>query len=283
MRYRFKALTSKFWTPNSNYKHLIVETVKSHVRDGDVLVLSEKALSTAKGLIYDESSIRPGALARIIAIFWMRIVWRYFLGPLTSLKPKTLMNLRNYPVYEGAAHKQFVLMHSGILQALRHASEGGIDVSNLPYTYVSIPLPDPGKEAEEIRKMISEKLGVKINVMIADTDMTYSFRNLHFAPGMQGLPGIHKGGGVLTYVACRALRLKPRASPRALVGERFSLDEALDLAEIAHHARGSGAGRSAWEVAEKFGVKPHEVSWEMLESIKHHPMILIRREDTSRR
>ncbi|MEM2688477.1 MAG: hypothetical protein QXR01_01320, partial [Candidatus Bathyarchaeia archaeon] len=36
------------------------------------------------------------------------------------------------------------------------------------------------------------------------------------------------------------------------------------------------AGRTVWDMAEKFNVDLAEVNWEMLEKIKHKPIVLVR-------
>ena len=56
---------------------------------------------------------------------------------------RLLVRLRNYPLESGSRHKQLALEQAGVLQALMFGSEGGIDGSNLPYAYVSLPLKTP--------------------------------------------------------------------------------------------------------------------------------------------
>ena len=102
------------------------------MRDGDILAVSEKAVSTAQGNLVDESCILPGLVAQFLAGAWTRRFWGGPLGRLTKLKDKTIENLRNYPDAEGAAHKQMAIWYAGLAQSLRHYSEGGIDASNLP-------------------------------------------------------------------------------------------------------------------------------------------------------
>jgi len=156
-------------------------------------------------------------------------------------------------------------------------SEGGIDGTNLPYAYVSLPLKNAQAIAEEIRRKILEALGRKVCVIIADTDKTYSFRNFHFSPRPKPIKGIKSIGGFIAYVAGRMLKLKRRATPIAVAGRPISAEEALTIAEIANRARGYGAGRTVWEMAEKFRVGLTEVSWEMLEKVEHKPIVMVRK------
>ncbi|MCX8191910.1 MAG: coenzyme F420-0:L-glutamate ligase, partial [Nitrososphaerales archaeon] len=178
MRYKVKVVKTEYWRPNHDYINSIINSIRNLVKDGDIIVISEKALCIAEGRIVDEAKIRPTLLAKLIVRFWMRYVWGYILSRLCHQKPLTIYRLRNYPE-EGINHKQLALSYSGLLQALRHGSEGGIDVSNLPYSYACLPLSNPNKKAEELRSVINKVLGKRITVMIVDTDMTYSWRNLH--------------------------------------------------------------------------------------------------------
>jgi F420-0:gamma-glutamyl ligase-like protein len=176
----------------------------------------------------------------------------------------------------GSRHKQVALQYAGFLQALMFGSEGGVDGSNLAYSYVSLPLNDAVSIAEEIRKQIWLQLGKKVSVMIVDTDKTFSFKNFHFTHRPKPIKGIHSFGGFIAYVVGRMLKLRKRATPIAVVGCRISVEKALEIAEIANRLRGFGAGRTVWDMAEKFNVELNEVSWEMLETVKHKPIVIVR-------
>ena len=206
----------------------------------------------------------------------MRIVWGYFLGPLCHFQERLLQRLREYPYEAGSRHKQVALQYAGLLQALMFGSEGGIDGSNLAYSYVSLPLKNADELAQKIRKQIWSTLQKKVFVIIADTDKTYSFRNFHFTPRPKPIKGIHSLGGFISYVIGRMLRLKRRATPIAVTGCQISAEKALEIAEVANRARGFGAGRTVWDMAEKFKVELTGVSWEMLETVKHKPIVIVR-------
>ena len=62
----------------------------------------------------------------------------------------------------------------------------------------------------------------------------------------------------------------------AIVGIELSIEDVLRLAELAHRARGSGAGRTVWDVAKRFDVGFNEVSWDMMNNVPHYPVVLIR-------
>jgi len=275
MRYIAIPIKTKYWKPGDDYIDIITNSIIDKIEDGDILTLSEKAISVAKGSLIDESKIKPSLLAKFLSHFWMRYIWGYILAKICHLKLKNVYRLRRYPKKEGAAHKQVALMYAGFLQSLRHGSEGGIDVSNLPFSYACLPLEDPYLELEKIEFQIQRITRKKVSIMIVDTDMTYSWYNLHFTPLPRPMKGIISKGAFINYIIGRSLRLKYRATPLA-VSSNMDLDEALDISQIAHKVRRSGAGRTAWDVAEKFGVDLTKVTWGMLDRVEHRPIVLIR-------
>jgi len=274
--YKACAVESHYWKPGDDYIKNIIEAIKNIVADGDYVTVSEKAISTALGNIIDEKNVKPSSLARFIAKYWMRIVWPYILGRKCHMKLKTIQFLSSYPTEEGSRHKQLALMQSGFLRALMHGSEGAIDGSNLPYSYVALPLENSQEIAYQLRETIKSKLGKNVSVVIVDTDKTYSVMGFHFTPRPKPLRGIHSLGGLLAYVVGRSLKLKKRATPLAVSGIKISTEEAIEIAKLANRTRGSGAGKNVWDMVQNFKVGLNGVTWEMLSSVKHRPIVIIR-------
>jgi F420-0:gamma-glutamyl ligase-like protein len=275
-RYNVCAVESHYWKPGDDYIKNIIEAIKNIVADGDYVTVSEKAISTALGNIIDEKNVKPSSLARFIAKYWMRIVWPYILGRKCHMKLKTIQFLSSYPAEEGSRHKQLALMQSGFLRALMHGSEGAIDGSNLPYSYVALPLENSQEIAYQLREIIKSKLRKNVSVVIVDTDKTYSIMGFHFTPRPKPLRGIHSLGGLLAYVVGRSLKLKKRATPLAVSGIKISTEEAIEIAKLANRTRGSGAGKNVWDMVQNFKVGLNGVTWEMLSSVKHRPIVIIR-------
>jgi F420-0:gamma-glutamyl ligase-like protein len=275
-RYKVLVVATNYWRPGEDYLGKIVRRIEGKVDEGDFVVVSEKAISTASNNIVDESHVKPGSCAKLIAQFWMRTVWGYFLGHVCRLRERMIQWLQDYPIDAGGRHKQVALQYAGPLQALMFGSEGGIDGSNLPYSYVSLPLKNADEIAQKIRKQIWLSLRKKVSVIIVDTDKTYSLRNFHFTPRPKPVKGIYSFGGFVAYVVGRFLGFKRRATPLAVVGSQMPAENALEIADVANHARGFGAGRTVWDMAEKFKVGLADVSWEMLETVKHKPIVIVR-------
>ena len=276
-KYYALALTTSYWKPGDNYTDKVISALEGKIENGDFVVVSEKAISTAKGNIIDESTVKPSLNARVIARFWMRIIWGYPLGIMCHFGQRLLRRLREYPLDSGGRHKQVALQYAGFWQALMFGSEGGIDGSNLPYSYVSLPLNNADKVAQEIREQISVKLKRNVCVIIADTDKTYKFRNFFFTPRPEPFRGIHSFGGTATYTMGRMLKLKKSSTPLAVAGCTLQASEALTITNIADKARGPGSGATVWDMAARFQVEVNGVSWEMLSKIRHKPLVIVRK------
>ena len=278
-KYKAIAIQTRYWKPGVDYIQDIIEAITSIVHDGDFVTLSDKAISTANGNIVDEGKVKPTISSKLIAKYWMKIMWPKILAPLCHLRKKTITYLKSYPYQEGSLHKQLALERVGLLQALMHGSEGGIDGSNLPFSYVSLPLLNAPIIAKYLRERIKIGTGKKVIVAIVDTDKTYSFKNFHFTPRPNPLSGIHSYGGILAYLFGRFFKLKKRATPIAISGAQLSTEEVLEIAKIANRTRKAGAGKTVWDMATTFNVDLTKVTWKMLCSIKHHPLVIIRKKD----
>ena len=278
-KYCALALQTNYWKPNSNYLGQILETLEDKIRDDDFVVVSEKALAIASGNIIDEINIKPSVNAKFLASFWMRLVWGYYLGYLCRFGARLLNRLRQYPLESGSRHKQVALEQAGLMQALMFGSEGGIDGSNLPYSYVSLPLKNADVFAKKIATALLENFNKSVCVIVADTDKTYQFRNFYFTPRPTPMRGIKSFGGAATYVLGRLLKFKRSSTPLAVVGSTLSARQALTITNIADRARGPGSGATVWDMAARFKVTVDGVSWEMLDAIRHKPIVIVRQLD----
>ena len=275
-KYTALAVTTNYWKPTDDYTDKILSAIERKVENGDFVVVSEKAISTALGSMVDESTVKPSLTARGLARFWMRIIWGYPLGILCGFGPRLLKRLRNYPLESGSRHKQVALQYAGFWQALMFGSEGAIDGSNLPYSFVSLPLANAEELAQKIKRQIHQKLQKNVCVIIADTDKTYKFHNFFFTPRPKPLRGIHSMGASSTFILGRVLKLKKSSTPLTAAGCSLGASEALKITNIADKARGPGSGATVWDMAARFHVDVNAVSWEMLAAIRHKPIVIVR-------
>lgn len=268
-------IRTRYWRPGDDFLKIIVDSIACYCENGDIVVISEKAISVAMGQVVDESGVSPSLIAKILVRVWMRLVWGYILGPLCRLRRKTLGRLRLYPIPEGQAHKETVLKYAGFGQSLLHYSEGGIDATNLPYALVALPLSNPDEVATILLKTIEKACGKEVTVMITDTDKTYSRNRIHLTPRPCALAGI-KPMGLLALMVGRLLRWTARATPLAVCGRSLTVEEALAVANAADRARGFGAGRTVWDMVRRFHVGFIDVTWGMLDGVEHYPIVIVK-------
>lgn len=271
-----KRIRTKYWKPGDDFLRITVDSVASECEDDDIIVISEKAVSVAMGQVINEGQVRPSLMAKFLARVWMRFVWGYVLGPLCHLSNKTLWRLRHYPIPEGEAHKEIALRYSGIGQALLHYSEGGIDVTNLPYALASLPLGNPEGVGLTMLRAIETASKKQVSLMIADTDKTFSRGKMHLSSRRSVLRGI-RPVGLAAFIMGRMLGWNAQATPLVVCGRELSLEMALAAADAAEKVRGHGAGRTVWDMARNFHVGLTEVTWEMLDLIRHYPIVLVRK------
>ena len=65
--------------PGDSYDEIVAEAVRDLIDDGDVVVVSDKAVAAASGRIVDERRVKPSSLAKFLALFWNRVIWGRFL------------------------------------------------------------------------------------------------------------------------------------------------------------------------------------------------------------
>jgi len=265
---------TKYWRPGDDFVG-IINSVLGECKDDDVIVLSEKALSVATCRLVDENDVHPGRLAGVLARVWVRVIWGGPLGRLCHLNKRTIHRLKQYPSPYGESHKETVLLYATVWDALLFYSEGGIDVTNVPYTLAALPLTDPARIAEQVRSEILRASRKHVTVMIVDTDKSYSWKGIHVTSRPNAIRGIINLG-ILAIILGRGLRWKMRATPLTVQGVKLSVEEALTFAEFADKMRGHGAGRTVWDMSKRFNVSYGSVTWEMLDLVPHYPIVLIR-------
>jgi len=277
MRYITKTLRTKYWLPGTNFFEILLEFSISNAKDNDFIVISEKALSTSLGRLIDEGKIVPSFSAKCLAKFWMRKIWGYLITVIARINRLNTERIRRYPLKDGSAHKQTVLTHCGPIYALKNFSEGGIDVSNLPYKYACLPLTDAQEIAEKISSLIFEKTRINLIVMITDSDKTFSLKNIHFSSRPTFVKEIYNIGPI-AYIIGRFFKMRARSTPIAL-SKNIEVEDALRISAISNKARKFGAGRTVWDVATRFGAKMTEISWDMLNNCEHRPVVIVRKLD----
>jgi coenzyme F420-0:L-glutamate ligase/coenzyme F420-1:gamma-L-glutamate ligase len=124
------------------------------IQNNDILVIAQKIVSKAEGLLIDLKTIEPSPFAKQIADQWDK-------------------DARHVEVVLRES-RRIVRMSNGILITETHhgfiCANSGVDASNLPGEDIVSPLPpDPDKSATLIRDDLKKISGHSIGVIISDT------------------------------------------------------------------------------------------------------------------
>lgn len=166
--------------PGDDLSVLILEAVerqRTPLRDGDVLVVTQKVVSKAEGRLVALGAIEPSDLARGFAAQW---------GRDARLVEVVLRESR-----------RVVRMDRGVLIVeTKHGfvcANAGVDASNTgrPDTVTLLP-EDPDRSAEQIRAQIGERAGVNVAVIISDSfGRPWRVGIDQVALGVAGLPALN--------------------------------------------------------------------------------------------
>lgn len=274
-KYKIIPVKTGYIKPNESYD-IIIENSKDLLEDGDFLVISETPISVSQGRLVDESKFKPSYLAIFLADIWAKYIWGYILGPLFGIKKRTLNNLRNLPV-EARSHKEVVLKYYGLKHALKPASEAGIDLSNVPGTYVSL-LPDkPGEVAADIAGKISNNYGKEVVVIVIDTDATYEFLGKLLTSLPIAAREIKANFGFFGYLLGRFGKIKG-PTPLGISG-KYDIDNIMEIAKIAddYQAENEHSMATVYEMKDAFHGEIDGITVEMLSSIEHMPAVILRK------
>lgn len=256
---------------------VLIENALDVLNDGDYLVISETPVSLSQGRIVDESEFEASFLSIFLAKFWAKYIWGYFLGPLLRIKKRTINNLRRLP-HEASVHKEVVLQLYGLKHALKPASEAGIDLSNVPGSFVSLLPDNPNEVAKEIADTL-KKYDKNVIVLIIDTDVTYELFGKKFTCLPIAITGINSNWGFFGYLLGRFGKI--RGHTPLGVSEYIDVELAIDIANIAEEYQESLENHVAtvYNMVDQFeeDASNTEVSIEMLDSVVHTPAVVVRK------
>ncbi len=152
------------------------QEVNLNFADGDVVVISQKIVSKADGLLVDVAAIKPSAKAKRLA-------------KLTKKDPKVVeLILRDSRKVLRAASQAFVVRRKDGLICLN----AGVDKSNVEghSMYSRLPL-DSDKSANQLLRRLEKLSGRKLAVIIADTySRPLRVGQVEFAIGIAGMEPI---------------------------------------------------------------------------------------------
>jgi len=269
----------RYWYPGANVVKEIWRTYKGNLRPGDIIALSDKALSIAYGSVYDEKLIHPDPITKFMTyiasrIFWAKVMHYMFLEDTLSILTSTPLNVL-------ASHKKLSIKIGGLKHFLKPLSEAGIDTTNLPYAYVSLPMQNIDKIVNELKEQLELLSSMPINILVIDSDKCFQpkrYRNIAFATRPTRIKGI-VDLGVIAYFIGREFKkyFIEYPTPVAYTGPWLGLRTLLKISKIVDEKRGHGLGRNIIEVLRRLGRRSYdEVTWRDLGRVKHYPAIVVR-------
>jgi len=271
----------KYWFPGCNFVREITSKYKGFLDDRSIIVITEKAVSIALGNIYDESVIKPEPISKYFTKTINSHLWGHIFYRLFRRGEDFLQITGEIPLECLAAHKKLSVKYGGLLHFIKPYSEAGIDTTNLPYYYVSLPLRNADKIAREIREEIVKLVGKDVYILLVDTDRTFKPRHIS-SLAISTRPSYVKGiidlGG-LGYILGRlfAEKFTEYPTPVAYDGYWLGLPRILKVAKIAEKSMGHGLGRTAIEMLRNLGKSSFDnVRWVDMNRIKHYPAVVIK-------
>ncbi len=271
----------RFWLPNTDVAREIYYKYKSLIRDNDFIVVSDKALSVAYGYIYNEGVLKSGLTYEIATWIISRFIWgRIFTKPFSK---SILYILRCIDIATLAKHKRLSLRIGGLKHFIKPISEAGIDTTNLPYEYASIPIPkgELVRIIDELYLEIRRLFNKRVNLLVLDSDKCYKPKLLEevaFSTRYSIVRGIIDLGGIAYFIGKYFDKyFNEYPTPVAYKGVRLPLRMLLLISKICERSRGFGLGRNIVEVCNRLGrINLSSVRWIDLLKIKHYPVIICR-------
>ncbi len=270
------------WLPGKSIDeiaNIIYKHYRGFVDEEDIIVVSEKPLAIALGYIYDENIIVVDPITKVMAkailFLWCKILNSY-------IKSRSISMICSIDDEILARHKKLALKVGGIKHFLKPISEAGIDTTNLPYTYVSLPLRNAKKIAMELKEELSLRLGMDIDILIVDTDRTFQLKtlsNIAFATRATEIPGIIDLG-FIAYLLGKTFReiFIEYPTPIAFTGKWIGLKRILRIAYLSDKVMGYGIGRNFIEMIQRLRKHVYEpILWRDICLYKHRPVAIVKR------
>ena len=167
---------AKTISPRDNLVKLLLETKAGRsLKDGDILVFTQKIISKQEGQEIDLSKVKPSLLATGIASEY-------------SKDPRVVQLILD-------ESSRFVRMKRGIIIAETHlgliCANAGVDESNLKEGFATLLPKNPDESAKKLRREIKIKTGKNVSVIISDTfGRPFREGQIDLAIGLSGLSSI---------------------------------------------------------------------------------------------
>ncbi|HYY88115.1 MAG TPA: coenzyme F420-0:L-glutamate ligase [Chloroflexota bacterium] len=202
------------------------------LRDGDIVVVTQKIVSKAEACIVDLAEVRPSVLARTWATRWDK-------------------DARVVEVVLRESRRIVRMEHGVIISETHHGlvcANAGVDSSNVGAGRVTLLPTDPDASAERLRIALEGASGARLGVVISDTfGRAWREGQTNVAVGSSGVEVLRPFQGVLDPTGYE-LRVTMLATADELAGAAELVMGKLDRVPVAvvrglSRALGEGAAR----------------------------------------
>ena len=192
---------------NDNIPEIICQYAEKQIgglREKDIIVITSKIISKARGYIFKE--IIPSKRAIKLSKFTgkplklLEAIIRNSKNILAIIPLKKILEDSKFPeefTQDRESAIELLNEESCIIIAEtkdgRLATDAGVDMSNVSNDFFTYPPPDPDKEASRIRGEIKRILGIDVAVIISDTEVNmYRYGSTDIAIGASGIEPVSR-------------------------------------------------------------------------------------------
>jgi coenzyme F420-0:L-glutamate ligase/coenzyme F420-1:gamma-L-glutamate ligase len=224
-----------------NLAQIIIGSANNEIgglQEKDIIVLTSKIVSKAKGLMRKFSKVEPNKKALFISqktgkdARWLQLIFEegheiLAILPLKGIVEKHIMNAsgEDEQCSRGLVEHEQAICITRSKEGRIHTCDAGIDGSNHQPDIVSLLPKDPDKAAKEIREQIQKLSGKTVAVILADTEMI-PFGTMDLAVGSSGIEPRSKMFGKVDLFG------KPKFGGMDLVAHELTSASALVFGQV---------------------------------------------------
>jgi len=180
------------------------------IQDGDIIVVTSKIISKAKGYLESYNNIKPSKKAKVISHLTGKPEWEVELILKHSKRivaaipvTKLLLEAGYHKMMKSPERALEVLKRDPVILVVENklgmlCTDAGLDTSNTPQGVASIPPPNPDKEARLLREAIERLTDRRVAVIVTDTEaMMTRLGSVDIAVGSSGIRAVKREFGQL--------------------------------------------------------------------------------------
>jgi len=203
---------SKDISPKTDLPKLLVEEAKAQgcgIEENDVLVITSKIVSKAEGRFYKLEDVVPSRKARALSRIYGKDARAIELILRNSDSISFIIPIYKLAKAYGKLFKEYVKDEEAAIEIIRKdpyifmanvggmlLTDAGLDFSNSPEGYCTLPPKNPDESARRIREGVKKLTGKEVAIVITDTEWKIDkFESIDIAIGSSGIEPVSRGFG----------------------------------------------------------------------------------------